>query len=44
MIVLDTDHLSELQHPDSSRGVKLAERLEQQANRPVATTVVTAEE
>jgi tRNA(fMet)-specific endonuclease VapC len=44
MIVLDTDHLSELQRPDSSRGVKLAERLEQQANRPVATTVVTVEE
>ncbi|SRR5579883_2476018 len=44
MIVLDTDHLSELQHPHSSRGVPLAERLQQQGDRPIATTIVTAEE
>jgi tRNA(fMet)-specific endonuclease VapC len=44
MIVLDTDHLSELQRPHSSRGAKLAGRLQQQGGRPVATTDVSAEE
>jgi tRNA(fMet)-specific endonuclease VapC len=44
MIVLDTNHLSELQRPHASRGVELAERLERQDDRPIATTIVTAEE
>jgi tRNA(fMet)-specific endonuclease VapC len=44
MIVLDTDHLSELQRRDSKRGVNLRDRLEEQGERPVVTTVVSIEE
>jgi tRNA(fMet)-specific endonuclease VapC len=44
MIILDTDHLSELQRPHSSRSIRLAGRLEQQVDDPVATTIVTIEE
>jgi tRNA(fMet)-specific endonuclease VapC len=44
MLVLDTDHLTELQRPDSKRRVKLIQRLEQQGDRPVGTTIVSIEE
>lgn len=44
MIVLDTDHLSELQRRDSRRGVKLRERLEKQTDRRITTTVISIEE
>lgn len=44
MIVLDTDHLSELQRLDSQRRARLVERIEQQRDRTAATTIVTVEE
>jgi predicted nucleic acid-binding protein len=44
MIVLDTDHLTELQSPKSSRRARLALRLSQQGARPIATTIVSIEE
>ncbi len=44
MIVLDTDHMTELQRTDSKRRVKLVEHLEQIGDLPVATTIVTVEE
>jgi len=44
MIVLDTDHLSELQRSDSRRRVKLLERIDQESDRQVATTIVSVEE
>jgi tRNA(fMet)-specific endonuclease VapC len=44
MIVLDTDHLSELQRPQSRRRVRLVERLELHADRVSATTIVSVEE
>jgi tRNA(fMet)-specific endonuclease VapC len=44
MIVLDTDHLSELQYPSSARGTRLVERLGRVDNNTVATTIVTFEE
>jgi tRNA(fMet)-specific endonuclease VapC len=44
MIVLDTDHLSEVQRRESRRGVELCERLEKRGDRPVATTIVSIEE
>ncbi len=44
MIVLDTDHITELQRPESRRRIKLIERLESMGDRPLATTIVTVEE
>jgi tRNA(fMet)-specific endonuclease VapC len=44
MIVLDTDHLSELERLASRKGTKLRERLAQVPDRPVATTIVSVEE
>jgi tRNA(fMet)-specific endonuclease VapC len=44
MIVLDTDHLTELQSPKSSRRARLVLRLSQQGARPIATTIVSIEE
>jgi tRNA(fMet)-specific endonuclease VapC len=44
MIVLDTDHITELQRPESRRRIKLIERLDQRGDRRLATTIVTVEE
>ncbi len=44
MIVLDTDHITELQYPNSVRGSRLLVRLGAVECRPVATTIVTFEE
>ena len=44
MIVLDSDHLSELQHVDSQRRARLGKRIERQRDRTVATTIVSVEE
>jgi tRNA(fMet)-specific endonuclease VapC len=44
MIVLDSDHLSELQHLDSQRRARLIKRIERQRDRTVATTIVSVEE
>jgi tRNA(fMet)-specific endonuclease VapC len=44
MIVLDTDHLSELQYPNSVRGTRLARRLSLVEGRSVVTSIVTFEE
>jgi tRNA(fMet)-specific endonuclease VapC len=44
MIVLDTDHVSELQYPNSVRGARLLERLNAVEGRPAATTIVSFEE
>ena len=44
MIVLDTDHLSELQRADSERRRRLVERIEQQRDRTAATTILSVEE
>lgn len=43
MIVLDTDHLTELQRRDSTKGRKLVERLDLQGDS-VATTIISIEE
>jgi tRNA(fMet)-specific endonuclease VapC len=44
MIVLDTDHISELQVPNSVRGARLSVRLSAVPQDQIATTIVTAEE
>ena len=44
MIVLDTDHLSELQYPNSVRGARLSGRLSAVPQDQIATTIVTFEE
>ncbi len=44
MIVLDTDHLSILQHHDSPHAGSLRQRIESVENEEVVTTVVTYEE
>ncbi len=44
MIVLDTDHLSELQRRDSIRRARLVERLGRQGDRSIVTTIVSIEE
>ena len=44
MIILDTDHFSELEHRNSKKAPKLRERLAQVGDRPVATTIVSIEE
>jgi tRNA(fMet)-specific endonuclease VapC len=44
MIILDTDHISLLQHPDSVDGQRLVERLAVSADPDIVTTVITVEE
>ena len=44
MIILDTDHVSLLQHPDSAEGQRLVQRLAASPDRDIVTTVVTVEE
>jgi tRNA(fMet)-specific endonuclease VapC len=44
MIVLDTDHISELQYPNSARGARLFDRMSSVANEQIAATIVTVEE
>jgi tRNA(fMet)-specific endonuclease VapC len=44
MIVLDTDHISELQDPHSPRGVRLSQRLAGAGTIPIATTIISYEE
>jgi tRNA(fMet)-specific endonuclease VapC len=44
MIILDTDHFSELEYRNSKRAPKLRERLTHVGDLQVATTVVTIEE
>ena len=44
MIVLDTDHISILQHTASPAAQALSQRLAESADRDIATTVVTVEE
>lgn len=44
MMVLDTDHVSILQHEDSPQAIALTKRLEALPKDEVATTVVTLEE
>ena len=44
MIILDTDHISVLQHEDSPKAVALLEKLEALPAEEVATTVATLEE
>jgi tRNA(fMet)-specific endonuclease VapC len=43
MIVLDTDHLSELERRGSAKGTRLLQRLQLQSD-PIAATVVSIEE
>ncbi len=44
MIVLDTDHLSELQRTGSISGTRLRDRLEATAGDDVVITIITVEE
>jgi tRNA(fMet)-specific endonuclease VapC len=44
MIILDTDHISLLQHPDSAEGQRLVQRLAESPDRDIVTTVITVEE
>ena len=44
MIILDTDHISLLQHSDSIEGQRVIERLAASADPDIVTTVITAEE
>ena len=44
MIVLDTDHISLLQHSDSPEGQRLLRRLDLSIDQEIVTTVVTVEE
>ena len=44
MIVLDTDHISILQHTETPAVQTLSQRLAESADREPATTVVTVEE
>jgi tRNA(fMet)-specific endonuclease VapC len=44
MIVLDTDHFSELQDPHSARGARLSQRLNGVGAIPIATSIITCEE
>lgn len=44
MTVLDTDHISILQHEDSPQATALTEKLEALPDHEVATTAVTLEE
>ena len=44
MIILDTDHLSLLQHPSSAEAQRLVQRLNSSEDQDIATTVVSVEE
>jgi len=44
MIILDTDHISVLQHEDSLKAIALLDKLESLPSEEVATTVATLEE
>jgi tRNA(fMet)-specific endonuclease VapC len=44
MIILDTDHVSLLQHPNSEEAQRLLNRLQASSDRDIVTTVVTVEE
>jgi predicted nucleic acid-binding protein len=44
MIVLDTDHLSELQRDNSKAGSRLLGRLEKVPDEEIVTTIVSTEE
>jgi tRNA(fMet)-specific endonuclease VapC len=44
MIVLDTDHITELQIPESASGRVLRERLDESLDQDIVTTIVTVEE
>src|SRR5262245_20441704 len=44
MIVLDTDHITELQYPNSVRGARLLGRLGAVPSDELATTIVSFEE
>jgi tRNA(fMet)-specific endonuclease VapC len=44
MIILDTDHMSELQYPNSVRGARLLGRLSAVEDSQLATTIITYEE
>ena len=44
MIILDTDHISVLQHEDSSKALALLQKLDSIPPEDVATTAVTVEE
>jgi tRNA(fMet)-specific endonuclease VapC len=44
MIILDTDHISLLQHPDSAEGQRLVQRLAASSDPDIVTSVVTVEE
>ncbi len=41
MIILDTDHLSVLCHPEAPRAVALAARLDESPDRPFGTTIIS---
>ena len=44
MLVLDTDHMTLLEHPGSVDSMRIRHRLDQQVREPVVTTIVTYEE
>ncbi len=44
MIILDTDHISLLQHPSSAEAQRLVQRLNASIDQNIATTVVSVEE
>ena len=44
MIILDTDHISALQHRDAPKAFALQARLEILSPAEIATTVITVEE
>jgi tRNA(fMet)-specific endonuclease VapC len=44
MIILDTDHISLLQHPSNPEGQRLQRRLAASPDRNILTTVITVEE
>jgi tRNA(fMet)-specific endonuclease VapC len=44
MMVLDSDHISELQDPHSPRGARLSQRLAGARPIPIATTIISYEE
>jgi tRNA(fMet)-specific endonuclease VapC len=44
MIILDTDHISLLQHSDSAEGQRLIQRLAASPDQDIVTTVITVEE
>jgi tRNA(fMet)-specific endonuclease VapC len=44
MILLDTDHISLLQHPDSTEAQVLLGKIKTSSDCDIATTIITAEE